>query len=448
MMKFLPPLIILCSLLLNTVFADKPNILLIMSDDQGYYDVSYYGTDDLETPFTDSIAKEGMRFDNFYANSPVCSPTRASLVSGRYPEMVGVPGVIRTHANNSWGYLKEDAIMLPEMLKKAGYHTALIGKWHLGLEAPNRPHDRGFDLFHGFLGDMMDDYWTHLRHGNNYMRLNDEVLEPEGHATDIFSDWSVDYIKSREGKDEPFFLALMYNAPHFPVQPPPEYVEKVKAREPGITHRRALLVAFIEHMDDGMGRVFQALKDTGQYEDTLIIFTSDNGGRLEEGANNGPLRGGKQMMYEGGLKVPTVMSWPGVIEPGSVTDVSALTMDIFPTLCEIAGVEIEHTIDGRSFLDVLTGEVDELPTRPEFFIRREGRMTYGGETTHALRYGNMKLVRNTPYQPYELFNLWHDPLETTDLVDNYLNSYLELRNMMMQHIRKAGAIPWQPVLEE
>ena len=243
-----------------------------------------------------------MRFDYFYANCPVCSPTRASLMTGRYPDHVGVPGVIRTYATDNWGYLDPEAILLPEKLNEVGYHTALIGKWHLGLASPNTPTERGFDFFHGWLGDMMDDYWKKRRHEINYMRHNQDSIDPEGHATDLFTQWSVDYIKEQAPKAEPFFLYLAYNAPHFPVQPPEDWLAKVKEREPQLSEKRAKLVAFIEHLDDGIGQVIQALKESGEYDNTIIIFTSDNGGLLRDEANNGPLRDGKQAVYEGGLR--------------------------------------------------------------------------------------------------------------------------------------------------
>ena len=156
----------------------KPNILMILVDDHGYGDLSITGGTDIQTPHLDKLFQKGVQFTNFYSNCTVCSPTRASLITGRYPDLVGVPGVIRTHDDtNSWGYLKKDITTLPNMLNKAGYHTAIIGNWHLGLESPNTPNERGFDFFHGFLGDMMDDYWTHLRHGNNYMRLNQKEIK-------------------------------------------------------------------------------------------------------------------------------------------------------------------------------------------------------------------------------------------------------------------------------
>jgi arylsulfatase A-like enzyme len=420
-----------------------PNILLIFTDDQGYHDVSYYGTEDLQTPHIDQIAEAGMRFDNFYANCPVCSPTRAALLTGRYQDYVGVPGVIRTYADNNWGYLDPKATLLPEQLKMAGYHTALIGKWHLGLESPNTPVERGFDYFHGWLGDMMDDYWTHRRHGINYMRLNGQEIDPEGHATDLFTDWSVDYIKSQADDRRPFFLYLAYNAPHFPVQPPQEWLDKVKKREKGIDDTRAELVAFIEHMDDGIGKVIQALKASGQYDNTLIIFSSDNGGHLPSKANNGPLRDGKQSMYEGGLKVPTTMSWPGKIAAGSVSGQMNLSMDIYPTLLEVAGLQPKQPIEGRSFLPVLLGENAPAEERTLYFTRREGGTRYGGQSIYAVRKGDWKLLQNSPYEPYELYNILRDPQEENNLMDEEEEKYQELNKLMMEHIQKGGQLPWQ-----
>jgi len=258
----------------------KPNILFILVDDLGYGDLSSYGAKDLQTPNIDKLVKAGMRFDYGYANCPVCSPTRASVLTGRYPDLVGVPGVIRTHWDNSWGYLSQKAVLLPEVLKKARYNSAIIGKWHLGLESPNTPTERGFDFFHGYLGDMMDDYYTHRRHGINYMRRNDQVIDPKGHATDLFTQWSIDFIKEQKKSKKPFFLYLAYNAPHKPIMPPQEWLDKVKKRIPALDERRAKIVALIEHLDDGIGRVMDALKETGLSENTLIIFTSDNGGQI------------------------------------------------------------------------------------------------------------------------------------------------------------------------
>lgn len=421
----------------------KPNILLIFTDDQGYHDVSYYGTKDIRTPNIDKITASGMRFDYFYTNSPVCAPTRASLLSGRYPDYVGVPGLIRSHPEDNWGYLDPKTVLLPAMLKKAGYRTAHIGKWNLGLEHPNLPNDHGFDLFHGWLEDMMDDYWAHRRFGENYMRLNDKTIDPEGHATDLFTQWSVDYVKQQAKNREPFFLYLAYNAPHFPVQPPEDWLQKVKRREPGIEEKRAKLVAFIEHMDDGIGQVVEALKESGQYENTLIVFTSDNGGHLPSMANNGPTRDGKQSMYEGGLRVPTSIAWPGKIRPGSASDQVNLTMDLYPTLLQVAGVKIDHAIEGRSFLNTLLGQQPEKEDRSLYFTRREGGLRYGGQAYYALRLGDWKLLQNNPYEPMELYNLKKDPLEENNVIEQEPDRYEELNKLLMLHIQKAGKVPWQ-----
>lgn len=423
--------------------AQQPNIVLIVADDLGYGDLSSYGAEDLHSPALDSLAASGIRFTQFYANSPVCSPTRASLLSGRYPPLAGVPGVIRTHESNNWGNLSQDIELLPEKLRPRGYHTAMVGKWHLGLNAPQRPVDRGFDHFEGFLGDMMDDYYNHRRHGINYMRRGEEVIHPEGHATDLFTDWAVHYIESRTVSTAPFFLYLAYNAPHTPIQPPEEWVTKVQQREGDIDEARAKLVALIEHMDHGIGKVMTALKENGLYDNTLVIFVSDNGGQLNVGARNGPLRDGKGTVYEGGIRVPAIASWPGNIAPGTTSDALLTTMDIYPTLLEAARARITQIIDGTSFLGSLLGGPDPDPDRLLFFSRREGGLRFGGKTIEAVRQGPWKLLQNSPYAPLELYNLERDPLETTDLSSAEPDVFRRLAAELRQYVQEAGSVPWQ-----
>ena len=434
---------LLCLIGPITCLAQQPNIVLILADDLGYGDLSSYGARDIQTPHIDELIQNGLRFNNFYANSPVCSPTRAALITGRYPSMVGVPGVIRTHGSDSWGYLDPSAITMPQVLKQAGYHTALVGKWHLGLESPNVPGDKGFDFFKGFLGDMMDDYYTHDRHGINYMRENEDVIDPEGHATDLFSNWAAEYIHQRSESDAPFFLFLSYNAPHTPIQPPEEWVDRVKEREPDISDHRARLVALIEHMDFGVGNVINALRDSGEDENTIVVFTSDNGGQLNVGAYNGPLRDGKQSVYEGGLKVPTTIVWPGVIDPGSQTEYMALSMDLFPTFVEAAGLEVTHYIEGVSMLPLLRGVSNDQVERDLFFSRREGGTRYGGKTIEAIRRGEWKLLQNSPFGPQELYNVSVDPMEENNVIEEEVEVFQVLSNALREHIRRAGGIPWQ-----
>ena len=423
--------------------ADRPNVLMILVDDLGYGDLSSYGATDLQSPHIDKLVSRGIRFDNFYANCPVCSPTRASLLTGRHPEQVGVPGVIRTHADNNWGYLDPDAVMLPEVLKRAGYDTAIIGKWHLGLESPNRPNDRGFDYFHGYLGDMMDDYYKHRRHGINYMRLDNDEIDPVGHATDLFTTWAIDYIEARNAESKPYFMYLAYNAPHTPIQPPESWLDRVVARELGIDPKRAKLVALIEHMDDAIGQVIDALDAAGQSENTLVIFSSDNGGQLNVGANNGKTRDGKQSMYEGGLRVPTCAVWPGKIKAGDRTNNIAITMDLFPTICEAAGADFDHTIDGISILPTFLGKKQQTDNRDFYFHRREGGNRYGGLTINAVRRGQWKLLQNSPFQPLELYDLESDPLETNDMARKTPKKFNELSAALRVQVQRGGAVPWQ-----
>jgi arylsulfatase A-like enzyme len=420
---------------------EKPNIIFILVDDLGYGDLSVNSGTDVKTPNIDKLFKSGVTFNNFYSNSTVCSPTRASLITGRYPDMVGVPGVIRGVKDQSWGYLSEDAITLPDILNKAGYETALIGKWHLGLESPNTPNERGFKFFHGFLGGMMHDYYTHLQHGNNYMRKNDSIVTAKGHATDVFSDWAIDYINVQKNTDSPFFMFLAYNAPHYPIQPPKEWYEKVKNREKNISDKRAKNVALVEHLDDGIGRVIKALKASGQYENTIIIFSSDNGGHLPSGASNGNLRGGKIDMYEGGIKVPTCMLWKNKIKSNTACNVTGVTMDFYATLTNLAGVEVNHEVDAIDLLSGISDKTIKKDDRTIYFVRRAG-YNYSGLCYYAVRKGDYKLVQNSPFEEFQLFNIKEDPFETIPLEDNS-KEFRKLRYQLSQHIRKAGVIPWQ-----
>ena len=424
--------------------AERPNVLMILVDDLGYGDLGCYGASDIRSPAVDALATQGLKFTNFYANCPVCSPTRASLMTGRFPELVGVPGVIRTYPKDNWGHLDPDAKVLASVLKPAGYQTAMVGKWHLGLAAPNRPNDRGFDTFRGYLGDMMDDYYKHRRHGINYMRNDLQEIDPSGHATDLFTDWTIDFLKKQsQGSEKPFFMYLAYNAPHTPIQPPAEWLSRVQKREPNMTERRAKLVALIEHMDDGIGKVMQSLKDTGLDKNTLVIFSSDNGGQINVGANNGATRDGKQSMYEGGLRVPTIAVWPDMIDAGTQTDRIGMTMDLYPTICDVAKADFDHTIDGISLLPTFLGKSQSTDDRDLFFHRREGGNRYAGLTINAIRRGKWKLLQNSPFAPLELYDLANDPLEENNLARKAPKVFNELSAALRIQVQRGGAVRWQ-----
>ena len=421
--------------------ADKPNIVLILVDDLGYGDLACYGATDMKTPHLDKLMSRGMRFNQFYANCTVCSPTRASLMTGRYPDIAGVPGVIRQRPTDSWGYLDPKAPTLPGYLRLGGYHTGMVGKWHLGFETPNIPNDRGFDFFHGFLADMMDDYYTHLRGGENWMRLNGDEIHPKGHATDLFTKWSVDYITEQARTEQPFFLYLAYNAPHFPIQPPDDWLKKVQAREPQLSKKRAANVALIEHLDDGIGQVVNSIEKAGIADNTIVIFSSDNGGSIPHAQSNGKLRGGKQDHWEGGIRVPTCVVWPDKI-PAEQSNAIGMTMDFLPTLCDIAGVDTTDHIDGQNLKDVwLNGSVGE-PTRTMIWVRREGNRRYQGRAYYAIRKGPWKLHQSSPFEPMQLSNVVDDMYETSPAPANGRIAN-ELQTTLMRHLQRAGRVRWQ-----
>ena len=426
----------------QSTIASKPNIIFILADDLGYADLSFTGGKDVKTPHIDALAAKGIFLKNCYANSTVCSPSRAALLTGKYPDLVGVPGVIRQQQKDSWGYLKEDAILLPAVLKKSGYQTAIIGKWHLGFDKPNIPNSKGFDQFKGFLGDMMDDYYTHRRDGINWMRENEKEIDPKGHATDLFTAWAMDYVIEKNKSTAPYFLYLAYNAPHFPIQPPAEFLDKVKQREPDATVVRAKNIALVEHLDASIGKLMATLEASGQMNNTIIVFSSDNGGSLPHGQSNGTLNGGKQDMLEGGIKVPAVVVWKDKIKAGSSSDQLALLMDFFPTLANIAGASVEHKVNGINLTPVLKGTGSIQTDRTVYWMRREGGQ-HNGLAYYAARKGNIKILQNNPFEPFKGYNLEKDPLEKNPINTKDNEQFKALKYSLQEHIRASGKIPWQ-----
>ena len=426
----------------------RPNIIVILADDLGYGDLSCMYARDMRTPNLDKFFSEGVRMDNFYANSSLCSPSRASLLTGRYCDMAGVQGVIRNESPgdymNNFGYFKPGITVMPQVLKANGYATALIGKWHLGYTSPNIPNERGFDLFKGILGGMMDDYYTHIRKGFPALRINNDVCpKVEGHITDILTNWAIDYTREQHAKGKPYFLYLAYNAPHVPLHAPEDWVEKVKKRQPGITDTRAHLVALIEHMDAGIGRLFDHLKKSGQWDNTFIVFTSDNGGFRGSEANNGPYRGYKSSMYEGGLRLPTAFFLKGRIEKRRSASIAQM-MDIFPTICDLLGINpgADTTFDGISILPALEGKKQVTDDRYFWYLVREMGPT-GNKLQTAVRKGPYKLLQNMASEPYEFYDLSKDPAEEHPLKAGPKDkTYKDLFEQMRKRIACAGAVPW------
>ena len=417
---------------------EKPNIIFILADDLGYGDLGCYGATDIETPNIDKLAESGIKFTRAYANSTVCSPSRAAILTGNYPDAVGVPGVIRDMPNNTWGNLKDDAVTLPESLQKLNYTTALIGKWHLGYKSPDLPNDRGFQYFKGFVGDMMDDYYTHERAGINWMRENQKPIKPQGHATDLFTDWTLDFLEKQKNQKKPFFLFLTYNAPHDPVQPPQDWLKKVAPREQKATPKRQKMIALIEHLDFNVGRILNYLKSSHLDQNTIIVFTSDNGGALQYEASNLPFSGGKGDMLEGGIRVPCLVSLPNQ-SPKIVSDTPLLLMDFSPTLIKLAGGKLENELPSKP-IPIVVGAKDTPQERNMIWMRREGNK-YGGRAYYAISDGRYKLLQNNPFSPYKLYDLLEDPQENNpiDLPDKEFFLFKALT----KHIQTSGAIPWQ-----
>ncbi|MBK3516205.1 sulfatase-like hydrolase/transferase [Carboxylicivirga marina] len=434
-------LLIICITIFLTFLsnAQQPNIVFILADDLGYGDLSCYGATDLQTPNIDKLCANGVKFTRAYANSTVCSPSRAAILTGNYSDRVGVPGVIRDMPDNTWGNLADDAPFLPEQLKAFGYHTALIGKWHLGYESPDLPNDRGFDHFKGYVGDMMDDYYTHLRAGVNWMREGKKEIYPKGHATDVFTDWATEYIGEQSPNDKPYFLFLTYNAPHDPIHPPADWLAKVKEREPQASLKRQKLIALIEHLDDGIGKVMEAIEESGEADNTLIIFTSDNGGTLQYGANNGSLKGGKGDLYEGGIRIPCIVNWPHKIKPNTASE-PIILMDFYPSLIELAGGNHQQKLPSKSLVNLLKEESPKSVVREMVFMRREGHR-FGGRAYYAISNGEYKLMQNSPFESYHLVHL----SECGSLEKEVENGAVkkDLWKKLMKHIQISGEMPWR-----
>ncbi len=406
--------------------ASPPNIVLFLADDLGWKDVGYHGSE-IKTPHIDRLAKTGVQLNQFYVQ-PVCSPTRSSLMTGRYPIRQGLQvAVIWPWA--TWG-LPLDERTLPAALKEAGYHTAITGKWHLGAHAREfLPRQRGFDVQYGhYLGAI--DYFTHSRMDGLDWHRNGQALREEGYTTNLIGKEAEAIVRGHD-KKKPLFLYVPFNAPHTPLQSPDEYL----ARYVGIKNKkRRTYAAMVACLDDAIGRVVAALDECGMRKNTLILFSSDNGGPTRHGANNDPLRGAKGSLYEGGVRVPALVNWPGRLPEGRVLNETMHIVDWYPTLLRVAGASLA----GSKKQDGL----DMWPTLAE------GRPSPRQEILHnltpsngALRQGPWKLVVHKRQMPnrrkVELFNLKDDPNETTNLADKQPARVKTLTARLEQYAQEA-----------
>jgi arylsulfatase A-like enzyme len=397
--------------------APRPHIVYIVSDDQGWNDVGFHGSE-IETPNLDRLANEGVKLEQFYAQ-PMCTPSRAALLTGRYPHRYGLQTLVIPSAG-TYG-LSTDEWLLPQALKEAGYKTAIIGKWHLGhADEKFWPRQRGFDHQYGpLLGEI--DYYTHSAHGERDWFRDNRPVKEEGYVTHLLGNDAVTLIEKHDPAT-PLFLYLAFTAPHSPYQAPKDAIDEYEhIADPA---RRAY-AAMITTMDVEIGRVLAALEKREMREDTLVVFQSDNGGprsakftgevdmsKSTIPADNGPFRDGKGTLYEGGTRVVALANWPGRIESGSVVDEPIHVVDMFPTLARLAGASLDKTkpLDG----------VDMWPTLSDGKSSPREEVVYDIEPFRAaVRKDEWKLVwQVTLPTRVELFNLAKDPGEKSDVADD------------------------------
>lgn len=397
-----------------------PHILVILADDLGWADLGQDGSQ-IDTPNLDRLAKEGTKLTRFYASAPMCSPTRAALLTGRYPHSVGVPELVSAQARNGVPslHLSHEAVTIPQALKPAGYRSIIVGKWHLGFGAENLPTRYGFDEFWGSLIGTPG-FWQPRETFHNEKPV---TVEPGQHFTDALTTHAVEYIRGHDAA-RPLFFYLAYNAPHYPLEAPAALVNKYRRKFPDRGYY-ASYAAMIEQMDTGIGQVLAALQEKGMLENTLVVFTSDNGPSAEppalgpEGANysNGPLREYKFSTHEGGIRVPFIARWPGHIPAGVVRGDVGVTMDILPTVMEAAVLSpaAGHEIHGTSLWPLLTGKP----------FKREGAIHWENYYNAAVLAGEWKLV-DQYWQAPRLYRVTDDIGEEHDLAAQQPDKVKEL----------------------
>jgi arylsulfatase A-like enzyme len=377
--------------------SQKPNLLIIVSDDHGYGDTSCYEhPKEVNTPQIDRIAKSGIRFTQGYANAYVCAPSRAAILTGTYPQRYGF-----YTASDSRAGLPLNQSTLADLLKKEGYATGALGKWHLGIEPAFHPMKRGFDEFYGFLGHGGHDYFDLKRTGDWFRSIlrGEQAIDESGYLTDNLGREAVSFIARHE--KQPFFLYLAFNAVHFPLQAPEDVIKKYDTGNP----KRDILMAMIERENAAIGRVLDELERRKLDRNTIIVFVSDNGGARNNASNNGPLRDYKHSVYEGGIRVPFLMSWPARLKPNTVSHEPVIFADIMPTVAAAVGAPMPAGREGRNLLPLLTGSA-KGPVHDALYWD-------GAEEKTAIRAGRWKLINNRG--KIELFDLAQDGSEKNDL---------------------------------
>jgi arylsulfatase A-like enzyme len=411
--------ILVSSVAVATAFAaDRPNVIVIMTDDQGTGDLGAAGATDIETPYLDSLARRGVRFSQFYAAAPVCSPSRAGLLTGRHPYRAGMPS--NAGAERGVAGMPAREITIAEMLKSAGYATACVGKWHLGFSPETMPLSQGFDFSFGHMGGCIDNYSHFVYWGgpnrHDLYRDGREIQAPGRFFGDLMVEEASAFLDRNRAR--PFFLYFAINAPHYPLQGDPKWLNRYRA----LPHPRNLYAAFLSTMDERIGRLLQKVDSLGLREGTIVIVQSDHGHSTEErafwgGGSAGIHRGAKFSLFEGGIRVPAIISWPGRLPENEVRSQVAHACDWLPTIAELCATRLPAvTLDGKSLAAVVKGESAPSPHRV---------LHWQIGKSWAAREGDWKLLSNvedtterspgTVIPGLFLVNLKQDPSEKLNL---------------------------------
>jgi len=418
----------------SKVFAKKPNVIIIYTDDQGAIDLNCYGAKDLITPNMDNLVNSGIKFTQFYG-APICSPSRAGLLTGKTPQRAGVPGNV-----GSKDGLPNEQYTIAEMFKDGGYKTALIGKWHLGEVPDRQPKAQGFEYSFGFLGGCVDNYSHFFFWGgpnrHDLYRNGKEVFYPGEYFSDLMLKNASVFID--ENKDKPFFMYYALNCPHYPYQGKMKWLNYYRGK--GVKYPRDLYAAFISTMDENIGLLISKLDDLGLRDNTIIVFQADNGYSTEVrahngGGNAGVFRGSKFSLFEGGIRVPAAISWPERLKSGEVRDQLSVNADWMPTLAELCDIDLDTSeLDGKSLVSVINDK-DEKSQHYEFCWKTGKHW--------AARKGDWKLLGNPmierkiflPKDSLFLVNLNQDLSEMTNLAEKYPKKVEELKSQYFEWLR-------------
>ena len=406
-----------------------PNVLLIMTDDQGYGDVASHGNKFIHTPYHDQLAEQGARFHRFYV-SPVCAPTRAALLSGRYHPRTGVHGVTRGRET-----MRADEVTIAEILQKNGYATGAFGKWHNGAHYPHHPNGQGFDEFIGFCAGHWNNYFdTHLEH-------NGESIRSKGFIIDVFTDHAIDFIQKQNSNHKPWFCYVPYNTPHTPWQVPEKKWKKYQNL--GLTQEAACAYAMVENIDDNMGRLLQCIDDIDQRDNTIVIFLTDNGANTER--YNAGMRGRKGSNHEGGSRVPLFIRYPGVTKPGSIIKPITSHIDLLPTLVELTNSKPIPTkpLDGKSLVPLLTGNSESWSDRT-LFTRWRNR---GAARSEKWRAVNGRRPAGD-FGGWMLFDMLNDPGETNDVAAKHPEVLSKMKKQYQQWATDVDSAGFDPIPSE